>query len=132
MFEAAVTLAVARDVACLLHPHGTSGRRPELAGILVAQVDHFAGRIVDRVVRPGGELILTAVPAPRVTAARLGDDEAELFISDDVRPWQRRMLTGVQDGHILAAVFGEAAEPVEEREFRRRQGRGLECAWRCG
>src|SRR3954453_16926165 len=110
MFEAAVTLAVPRDVACLLHPHGTSRRRPELAGILVAQVDPFAGRTVDRVIRPGREVILTAVPAPRVTTARLGDDEAELLISDDVRPWQRRMLPGFQDGHILAPVFGEAAE----------------------
>src|SRR5690349_11353219 len=45
--------------------------RPERAAHLIAQVERFARRIADRIVRPGGEPVLTAVLRPGIATAAL-------------------------------------------------------------
>ena len=50
--EAAVALAVCRDVTTIRQADRVRGGCPDVAGLLVTQVDDFGRRIADRIVRP--------------------------------------------------------------------------------
>ena len=52
-------------------------RGPDLRAFLIAQIDGFARRIGDWIVRPGGKAILPAVERPCEAPSRLGDDATE-------------------------------------------------------
>ena len=104
-------------------------RAPQVAGVVVAQIEGFAASIADGVVRPRRDLILATVDRPGVAAALGSRLEAERRIGDDVDPRRGRRLARPEDRHILASVSREAAESVEEFEVgrarprRRRQAR---------
>ena len=70
VLEADAALAVADDVG-LGRAHGQRRRAPELAGLLVADVDRFAAAVGDRVVVPRGDAVLVAVERPRAADAGL-------------------------------------------------------------
>ena len=129
VLEAAVALAVPGDVGRLLR--GSAARRaPQLAGLLVPDVDRLARRVADRVVRPRRELVLAAVDRPRVARPRTRRPGSRTRVRDDVDPGRRRPLPLAEDGDVLPPVLGEAAEAVEELELRARRGR-LACRGGC-
>src|SRR5690606_41583585 len=116
---AAVAPAVARLVRAAAG-RGTRRGRPDGAVLLVAQVPRLAVRIRDRVVGPRREAVLAAVARPRVARARLGGEEAEGLVGDDVDPRRGRQTqpgaVRLQADDVLAAVFAEPAVAVEEAE----------------
>ena len=75
--EDRVALPVTNDIRpCLAD--GQRRRRPGGAGFFVAQVDDFAGRIRDGIVRPGRQTILAAVDRPGVARACFSHLKAEV------------------------------------------------------
>src|SRR6185503_8447881 len=107
--EAAVALAVARGIRPGLRADRQHRRPPQLARVFIAHLDRLAGRVADRVIRPGGKLVLTAVERPGVTGARLRDLKAEGRVGDHVYPWGRCPLSLAQGRHIFPPVGSESA-----------------------
>src|SRR2546423_11016282 len=97
MREAAVTLSMACHVGLALLPDGQRRRSPDLAGVLVPDIQNLARRVTHRIVRPRGELILAAVHRPGKARAGLRDLEAERRIRDDVDPRRRGAAPTVED-----------------------------------
>src|SRR2546427_6075979 len=116
MLEAAIALPMPRDVGPGLLTDREQRRSPQRAALLIPDVQRLPRGIPDRIVGPGGELILAAVDRPRVPGARFGDLEPEAVIRDPVDPGGRRPLALAQDDHVLAAAIGKATETVEELE----------------
>ena len=135
VLESAESGPVTGDVRRLLAADRLGRRTPQLAAVVVPDVDRLAHRIDDRVVRPRGELVFAAVPGPRVPRPGLGDLEPERRVGDDVEPGCRGGLSRAEDGDVLAPPIDEAAEAVEELELRAWRDRlapGLARAgWRC-
>src|SRR5207247_11031171 len=92
-------------------------RSPQRAALFIPDVQRLPRGIPDRIVGPGGELILAAVARPRVPGARFGDLEPEAVIRDHVDPGGRRPLALAQADHVLPAAAGQAAEAVEALEL---------------
>src|SRR5438067_2329762 len=122
MLEAAVALPMPHDVGPGLLADREQRRSPQRAALLIPDVQRLPRGIPDRIVGPGGELILAAVARPRVPGARFGDLEPEAVIRDHVDPGGRRPLALAQDDHVLAAAVGKAAEAVEELEIQTGSG----------
>ena len=119
VLEAAVAPAVAGDIGRREVADRQRRRTPELARVVVPQIERLARAIGHRIVRPRRDLVLAAVDRPGVAAAFCADLEAERRIGDDVDPRRRRRLARPQDRHIFPSVSREAAEPVEEFEVGR-------------
>ena len=92
VLEARVALPVPDDVRRGLLADRQRRRPPQLARLLVPDVDRLPRRVADRIVGPGRELVLAAVDRPRVPGPALGDLEAEARIRDHVDPRRRRPL----------------------------------------
>jgi len=105
--------------------NGKSGRRPDIAAILVTHVDSFTGAVADRIVRPWRELVFAAIDRPRATASLCGHLEAERRIGDHIHPRRGRHLVPVEDGDVLPSILIESADPIEklERQWRDKFGR---------
>ena len=123
VLEPAVPGTVTGDVRRLLAADRLGRRAPQLAAVVVPDVDRLAHRVADGVVGPRRELVLAAVPRPRVARPGLGDLEPERRVGDHVQPRRRGGLPGAEDRDVLAPVVGEATEPVEELQLRARRGR---------
>src|SRR5439155_12849692 len=82
--EPAVPLSVSGHVGPARLADRQRGRAPELAGLVIPDIDRLARRVTHRVVGPRGELMLAAVYRPRVAGAGLGHLEAEARIGDHV------------------------------------------------
>ena len=119
MLESAVAAAVAGRVGRRRVADGRRGRAPHIARFVVAQIEGFAATVANGIVRPRGELVLATVDGPGVAAALGSRLEPECRIGDDVDPRRRRRLARSEDRHVLGAVVGKAAEPVEEFEVGR-------------
>ena len=132
-----VTLAGVAGVAlAVADGHGRAGpprqgrRRPDLARLLVAQVDRLAGRVGHRVVRPGGQAVHLAVARPRIAQAGLRHQAAEAGVGEHVGPRGRRQSRHRVDGdQVLAAVRREPAQAVPEQEALGRRGRPGGLGW---
>ena len=122
VLETAVALAVPNDIGRGLLANRQRGGAPEFAVVFVANVDHFARPVADRIVGPRRELILLAVDRPRIAAAFDRDLEAEGRVGDDVDPGRRRPLPLAEDRHVFAPVVCEAAKAIEEFELRAAAG----------
>ena len=120
VLEAAVSGTVVGDVGRPLTPDRLRGRAPEVAGVVVADVEGFACWVADGVVGPRRQLVFPAVLGPGVPTAGLGHLEPERLVGDHVEPGSWGRLTGAEDGHVLTPIITEAAEPVEELQLRRR------------
>ena len=120
MGESAVAPAMAGDVGGGAVADGLGRRAPEIARVVVMQIECLSRIIGDRVVRPGGKLILPAIDRPGVTASLGGHLEPEQRVGDDVDPRCRRGLTGAEDRHIGPSAVAKAAKSVKEFEIRRR------------
>ncbi|KFB72658.1 MAG: hypothetical protein AW09_002150 [Candidatus Accumulibacter phosphatis] len=105
--------------------HGQRCRRPELAGLFIAQVEGFATRIGHRVVVPRGQTEFVRVLAPGVGNAAFRNDAAKMRIRQDVDPRCRRHLLRREKDDVLAAVWRESSQAIEQDQFRtRRRGGG--------
>ncbi len=116
VLEPTVALAMAGDIGRAILADRQGGRSPDVAALLIAQVDHLARRIGYRIVRPRRQLILLTVDRPGVAGTLDRDVEAEGRIGDDVDPGRRRRLPGVEDRHVFPSALGKTAEPIEEFE----------------
>ena len=124
VLEDAVAEAVPADVGSVSAGEWRGG--PEVAALLVAEVEGFAARIAHRVVPPGREAELVGVLAPRVCRAALRDDGAEVWVGQHVNPGRRRHLPGGGRNHVLPPIRAEPPEAVEEDEVGAgRRGRRL-------
>ena len=124
MFEPAVSPPVAGDVAARLVADGQGSRAPQGTSVVVVHIERLPRTIGDRIIRPGGELVLAAVHAPGGAAPFGRHLKAEGGIGHDVYPGGRRRLIRAEDRYIFPSVLSEAAETVEELEVRQRR-RGL-------
>ena len=118
MLETAIPLAVANHIAGIIDSNRQGSRAPQFVRFIVPQIKYFAGRIADRIVRPGRQLVLAAVKAPGAATAQLRDRKTEFGIGDHVDPGCRCPLALVEHDHVFASVVGKPAEPVEEFERR--------------
>ena len=129
VFEEAVSKAMAGGERVVTRA-GQRGRRPELAALLVAQVDGLAAAVADRVVVPGREAQLVGVLAPGVGAAGFRDHAAEARVGKHVGPRRRRLLAGRRGDDVLARV-GSRRRPGrwqgrrDGRASSRAPGRGI-------
>ena len=99
------------------------GRRPpNLAGLLIAQIQHLAGTIRDRIVRPRSDLMFPAVEGPGEAAAVGRNLKSKVWIGDDVDPRRGCRLSRPQKRHVFPALRGEPSEAVEEFEIVPRNG----------
>ena len=118
VLEAAVALPVPGDVRSR-RPRGSAARsvpRARRSPRRARRASRPAGRSTGSLDQ-GVSWFSRLLHRPRVPGAGLRDLEPELGIGDDVDPGGRRPLPLAQDGHVLAAVVGKAAEPVEELEL---------------
>src|SRR6185369_1977816 len=113
VLEATVAMAVARDVISLVSDR-LGGGGPQVTGGFIANVQRFARRVADRIVRPGRELVLPAVLGPGVAAALRRHLETERRVGDHIDPGGRRGGALLQYDDVFAPVLGEAAQAVEE------------------
>ncbi len=122
VLEAAVALPVAHDVEPVAADRQRR-RSPDLPGLLVAEVEDFAGRIAHRIVRPRRELVLARIDRPGVARSRLRHEASERRVGENVNPRRRRPLPFAEEGHVLALRFREPAHSIEEleRNARRRK-----------
>src|SRR6202040_3086403 len=86
VLEAAVALTVSGDVGPGLLTDRQHGGTPQFATVFVPPIYRFARRVADRVIRPWGELVLTAVERPCVTRARLRNLETKGRVRNHVDP----------------------------------------------
>src|ERR1700683_5100033 len=121
VLEDAVAVAVTDDVRRAILANRQRGRSPQLPGIEILNIEHLAGTVADRVVRPLRNLMLLAVDCPGVARALDRDLEAERLIRDHVDPRRRRPLSLAENRHVLASIAGDPAESVEDLEIAPRQ-----------
>src|SRR6185295_720413 len=89
MLEGAEALAMA-DRVFGFAPERPGRRGPNVAGLLVAEIDDLPQRIGDRIIAPRRQAVRLAVAAPGEARATFGNEEAKLRIGDDVDPRLRR------------------------------------------
>ncbi len=75
--ETAVPPPVTHEVARAFMADRQRCRSPDIAGFEIAHIENLAGAVADRIVGPGGELVVAAVLRPGVAAALCRDLEAE-------------------------------------------------------
>src|SRR2546426_12470241 len=114
MLEDRVALSVANQVT-LGFANRQGRRRPDGAGVFIAKVNDFSGRIAYGIVRPGRQTILMAISRPGEAATVLRNQETKVrAVRDHIGPWRRRPLAFALNNHILASAMGKAAESVKE------------------
>ena len=77
MLESAVAPAMPRCIGGGVVADRQRRRTPQVAGVLIAQIEHFTWTIADWIVRPRRELVLAAVDRPGEAAAFCRHLEAE-------------------------------------------------------
>jgi Ni,Fe-hydrogenase III small subunit len=116
--EAGVPGAVA-DLVGGAGRRGPRRRGPDGAGLLVAQVQHLARLVGDRIVPPGSQPVLAGVLRPGVAAARLGDDEAQAPVGHHVHPGRRRRRLRLEVDDVLEQLhLGGPRQRVVEVDLR--------------
>ena len=97
-------------------PRGPRGRRPDRAGLLVAEVDRLRRQVGQRIVAPGRQPVLAAVARPGRPETRLGAQEPSGFGRDYIAPRRGGRLPGHRPDHVRP-VLAEAAQSVVEGQF---------------
>ena len=112
--------AVAESIA---HPivripaRGSGQGGPEHTLLLVPDIKRLAAGIADRIVVPGRQAVLAAVAGPGEAGSRLGDQESEALVGDDMDPGQRRSPRRRDADNILPAIRGETPVAVVEEQL---------------
>ncbi len=126
VLEAAVALAVPREIRRGFFADGEHGRSPDEAVVLISNVERLARRVADGIVRPRRELVLAAVHRPRVARARLRGLKPENTVGHHVDPGSGGPLARAQGRDVLTAVRRESPEAVEELEIQRGRSNGFD------
>ncbi len=101
VLEDGIACAVSNQIGCRCTTRQRR-RRPHLGRFFVAQIDRFARRIGDRIVRPGRQAVLAAVASPGIARAGLGHHETEIRIGNHIDPRRGRLLAWLEVDHVLA------------------------------
>jgi hypothetical protein len=115
--ESAVSLSVPRGIGRTRVADRRGRRPPHLAGLLIAQIQHLAGTIRDRIVRPRGDLMFPAVEGPGEAAAVGRNLKSKVRIGDHVDPWRGGRLSRSQMSHVFVALGSEPSQAIEEFEI---------------
>ena len=103
-------------VGDLAHAAGRQAapQRPDAAALGVVQQQPFAGRVAQRVIGPGCDLVQPAVAGPGVAARRLGHLAAHVGVGQHIHPRPGRQLPGLDLEAEGRALVDEAAggQPV--------------------
>src|SRR4029079_10873910 len=118
VLESAGTRSVPDGVAPLGRQR-CGGGAPRCPALFVAQVQHFAGRVTDRIVMPRSETIEVAARGPGTAGAPLGHQEPAGGIGDHVGP-RRRRQSAVVDTNLVVAVACRGPEGCGGAGTRRR------------
>src|SRR5450830_775006 len=94
MADAAVALPMRHLVGHALITPGTGRHAPDLPGLEVLQQEPFGRRVSHRIVRPGGELVQTAVQRPGVATTRLRNLGAKGRVGQYIDPGSHRAQPG--------------------------------------
>ena len=105
VLEPAVPLAVADDISRVFFADRNNGWPPNVAVVIIPDIEGLTRRVADGIVRPWCELVLAAVHRPAVARTGLGDLKAELRICHHVHPGRRSPLPLAQDRDVLAATL---------------------------
>src|SRR5215208_3072206 len=97
---------MAAGVVLVVGPARRGRPGPDLAGVVVAQVEEAAGAVLGQVLLPAHEDAELGVVDPAKAAARLRHGEADPRVGDDIDPGARRARVG---DDVLGAVVGEVA-----------------------
>ena len=114
IFEAAVTLAMRRDIARAGFADRQRGGSPHFAGLIITDIKDLSRRVANGIVGPRRELVLLAVQSPGEASAFGGGGEAEGGVGDDVDPGSRGMCCALQDRHVFPAFRAKTTDSVEE------------------
>src|SRR5271166_1086016 len=117
VLEAAVAPAMSGDIDSRGVADGTRCRAPDIAGLVISQIENLALGVAHGIVGPRGELVFAAVGGPGVAAASGRGLEAEGRIGDDVDPGRWRRLARAQYRHIFLAPRRKSSQSVEEFEL---------------
>ena len=123
VFEHGVAKAVANHIGRRAARRGGRGR-PELARVLVANVEGLARGVLHRIVAPGGQPELMGIFDPRVGTATFRDDRAKRGIGQHIDPRRGRGLARLQRDDIFVSVAGKAAEAILKHELPGHDRRG--------
>src|SRR5581483_5181693 len=107
--EAAVALTVPGDIEGAGFANRGCRGGPKVPALLVTQIDRLSGRVADRIVRPGGQLVLAAVAGPGVAGTFRGHLKSEGRVGDHVDPGCRGRTTVPEDCHILPPFEAKTA-----------------------
>src|SRR4029453_13007802 len=108
MLEPAVSPPMAGGVGARLVANWQRRRAPQGTSLVVVNIERLARTIGDRIVRPGGDLVLAAVEGPGGAAAFGPHPKAEAGVRDDVYPGGRRCLSRAEERYIFPSILGEA------------------------
>ncbi len=132
--QASAAAYIATVALAVMHSHGRlmsewqRRRSPDVAALLVPQVDDLAWRIRNGVVRPRRQPVHLAVAPPGVAEPGLSRQAAEVRVCQDIAPRCRRQgrgsrLDAVHHDDIFASPGGEPPESVPVQQVFSRCGR---------
>jgi hypothetical protein len=94
-------------------------RRPELAGLLITDIEGLAGGVPNEIIVPGCQSEFVGIFEPGICAAAFRDDRPKRRIGQDIHPRGRSRLAGLEGDDIFAAVGGKPAQAVGEDQVPR-------------
>src|SRR5258708_23045579 len=110
-----IALAVA-NLITLRFANRQRRRRPGRTGILIANVNHFAGRIADRIIGPRRDSVLVTGERPGGTRAGFSNHESKVgIVRYHVGPRCRRPLPFAEHDYVLTTARRKPAHPITTR-----------------
>src|SRR5882724_7795911 len=106
MLEDGVTKTVTNDVGRSA-ARGPGCGRPELPGLVIANIKQLASDVLDGVVVPRSQPEFMRVLEPGVSAAPLRNDRPKRRIRQHINPRSRGVLAGLKSDDVLLAIAGK-------------------------
>ena len=98
-------------------PHRFGCWCPDLAAGFVAQIQHFAGPVRDRIVGPGCQTMFTTIDGPSHAEPGLAHETSEIVIGQNVAPGRRRARARRKMDQVIATLSLKPAIAIVEKQF---------------
>jgi hypothetical protein len=85
MLEDSITRPVCNSIRLACSSRERCGG-PNITGLFISQIECFTGWVANRVVRPGGKAVFSAINRPGALAAGFADYKTEIWITDYIYP----------------------------------------------